>query len=59
MKSFKQFIMEMDETINNLKQPTKVGPNNAFPMDKGTQYNLNRAAKTIGVKFKLEPVNIK
>ena len=59
MKSFKQFIMEMDETINNLKQPTKVGPNNAFPMDKRTQDNLNRAANTKGVKFKLEPVNIK
>jgi hypothetical protein len=59
MKSFKQFIMEMGETINDLKQPTKVGPNNAFPMDKRTQDNLNKAAKTIGVKFKLEPVNIK
>jgi len=51
--------MEMGETINDLKQPTKVGPNNAFPMDKRTQDNLNKAAKTIGVKFKLEPVNIK
>jgi hypothetical protein len=59
MKSFKQFIMEMDETSPDPKQPTKVGPNNAFPMDKRTQYNLNKAAKTIGVKFKLEPVNIK
>jgi len=59
MKSFKQFIMEMGETINDLKQPTKVGPNNTFPMDKRTQDNLNKAAKTIGVKFKLEPVNIK
>jgi len=59
MKSFKQFIKEMDETTPDPKQPTKVGPNNAFPMDKITQDNLNKAAKTTGVKFKLEPVNIK
>lgn len=49
----------MDETTPDPKQPTKVGPNNAFPMDKITQDNLNKAAKTTGVKFKLEPVNIK
>ena len=58
MKSFKQFISEMGETIIDPKQPTTVGPNNTFPMDKRTQDNLNRAANTKGVKFKLEPVKI-
>ena len=59
MKTFNQFIKEMDETTPDPKQPTKVGPKNTFPMDKTTQDNLNKAAKTKGVKFELEPVKIK
>ena len=49
----------MDETTQDPNQPTKVGSKNTFPMNKITQDNLNKAAKTKGVKFQLEPVNIK
>ena len=59
MKTFNQFIKEMDETTQDPNQPRTVGQKNTFPMDKRTQDNLNKAAKTTGVKFKLEPVNIK
>ena len=59
MNTFNQFIKEMGETTPDPNQPTKVGTKNTFPMDKTTQNNLNKAAKTKGVKFQLEPVNIK
>ena len=59
MKTFNQFIKEMDETTPDQNQPRTVGTKNTFPMDKTTQDNLNKAAKTKGVKFQLEPVNIK
>ena len=49
----------MDETTPDPNQPRTVGPKNTFPMDKTTQGNLNKAAKTKGVKFQLEPVKIK